>query len=163
MLTGFVPNVPIACGDVVTHASIFIGDKVPFDLLLGRPWQRGNFISIDERLEGTYLLFKDQHMRVRYELLVTPDMSATHNPEITDYLARAGTLYNYMIQVQHPSRPLSDIEVVRIMQRGKLEVPLPVKRHQWTWSTDTHYLGVRAIAGRYDLFWLMFFVVNYML
>ncbi|KAJ7030524.1 hypothetical protein C8F04DRAFT_1186739 [Mycena alexandri] len=47
--------------------------KPPFDLLLGRPWQRGNLVSIDEREEGTYLIFKDRiTRRPRYELLAVP-------------------------------------------------------------------------------------------
>ncbi|KAF7794900.1 hypothetical protein EIP86_006043, partial [Pleurotus ostreatoroseus] len=89
VLQGFVPNVPLTCGNVLTHANIFIGDKAPFDLLLGRPWQRGNFVSIDERIDGTYLLFKDQNLRVRYEILVTPDPTlANREAEIIEYLSK---------------------------------------------------------------------------
>ncbi|EED81348.1 predicted protein [Postia placenta Mad-698-R] len=73
ILQGLVENVPLTCGGVLTHANLYIGDKVPFDLLLGRPWQRGNYISIDERSDGTYLLFKDKDLEVRHEILVTPD------------------------------------------------------------------------------------------
>jgi hypothetical protein len=73
-LNGIVQNVPLNCGSIVTHTNLYVGDKVPFDLLLGRPWQHGNFISIDERREGTYLLFKDpKSLEARYEVLVTPD------------------------------------------------------------------------------------------
>ncbi|KAH8111639.1 hypothetical protein DFH11DRAFT_1792138, partial [Phellopilus nigrolimitatus] len=56
-LNGLVADVPINIGSLSTVANLFVGDHVPFQLLLGRPWQRGNFISIDERPEGTYLLF----------------------------------------------------------------------------------------------------------
>lgn len=38
-LRGHVSKVPLSCGSVMTHANLYIGDKVPFDLLLGRPWQ----------------------------------------------------------------------------------------------------------------------------
>jgi hypothetical protein len=74
-LHGIVENVPLNCGGVMTHANLYVGTHVPFDLLLGRPWQRGNFVSIDERRDGTYLLFKDpQNLEeARYEVLVTPD------------------------------------------------------------------------------------------
>ncbi|KAG2740474.1 hypothetical protein P692DRAFT_201728088, partial [Suillus brevipes Sb2] len=58
-LRGLVSNVPLNCGGVNTQANLFVGDHVPFSLLLGRPWQRGNFVSIDERKDGTWLLFKD--------------------------------------------------------------------------------------------------------
>jgi hypothetical protein len=59
MLRGLVHHVPLSCGQVLTQANLYVGEHVPFQLLLGRPWQRGNFISIDERKEGTYLVFKD--------------------------------------------------------------------------------------------------------
>jgi hypothetical protein len=73
-LRGLVSNVPLNCGGVNTQANLFVGDHVPFSLLLGRPWQRGNFVSIDERKDGTWLLFKDPlDLEVRYELLCTPD------------------------------------------------------------------------------------------
>ncbi|THU92808.1 hypothetical protein K435DRAFT_654842, partial [Dendrothele bispora CBS 962.96] len=55
MLQGRIDSVPIDCGSAKTFANLFVGSHVPFDLLLGRPWQRGNFISIDERDDGTYL------------------------------------------------------------------------------------------------------------
>ena len=64
-LDGEVQNVDINMGSLVTQANLFIGHSSPFDLLLGRPWQRGNFVSIDERIDGTYLLFKDKNMRVQ--------------------------------------------------------------------------------------------------
>ncbi|KAK7685263.1 hypothetical protein QCA50_011626 [Cerrena zonata] len=81
VLKGLVSNVPLTCGSVVTHANLYVGDRVPFDLLLGRPWQRGNFVSIDERSDGTYLLFKDQNLDVQHELLVTPEENPPSNEE----------------------------------------------------------------------------------
>ncbi|KAF9455302.1 hypothetical protein BDZ94DRAFT_1327646 [Collybia nuda] len=78
-LRGHVANVPLTCGNVVTHANLYIGDNVPFDLLLGQPWQRGNLVSIDEQIEGTFLIFKDPNdTGVNYELLVEQDIP---NPE----------------------------------------------------------------------------------
>lgn len=76
-LRGLIPKVPLACDDVMTHANFYIRDQVPFDLLLGGPWQRGNYVSIDEREGGTYLLFKDENLEVRHELLVTPEEGPT--------------------------------------------------------------------------------------
>lgn len=88
-LHGYLSNVPLSCGKILTSANIYVGNKAPFELLLGRPWQRGNFVSIDERLDGTYLLFKDQNLDVRYEILVTPDMSLTNREaDIIDYLSK---------------------------------------------------------------------------
>jgi hypothetical protein len=42
-------------------------------MLLGRPWQRRNLVSIDECEEGTYLIFKDRETQLpRFELLAVP-------------------------------------------------------------------------------------------
>jgi len=73
-LRGLIQNVPLNCGGVFTHANLFVGDHVPFNLLLGQPWQRSNYVSIDERSDGTWLLFKDPlNLEVWYELLCTPE------------------------------------------------------------------------------------------
>ena len=48
-LEGMVDNVPLNCGEVATTANLYVGMHIPFELLLGRPWQQGNFVSIDER------------------------------------------------------------------------------------------------------------------
>jgi hypothetical protein len=80
-LEGMVANVPLNCGEVLTNANLYVGTHVPFELLLGRPWQRGNFVTIDERRDGTYLLFKDpKNLTPRYEILVSVDQSV---PNIT--------------------------------------------------------------------------------
>ena len=52
---------------------MFVGDTVPFDLLLGRPWQIRNKVTIDERRAGTYLVFKDDQDVPRYEVRVPPE------------------------------------------------------------------------------------------
>jgi hypothetical protein len=90
ILKGVASHVPLDCGAVSTEANLWVGDHVPFQMLLGRPWQRDNFVSIDEREDGTYLLFKDlSDMNNRYEIMVTPggvdndwnfDPSAWHAP-----------------------------------------------------------------------------------
>jgi hypothetical protein len=49
ILRGLIQHVPLACGQVLTKANLYVGEHVPFQLLLGRPWQQGNFVSIDER------------------------------------------------------------------------------------------------------------------
>jgi hypothetical protein len=75
-LRGLVQNVPLNCGGINTQANLFVGDHMPFSLLLGRPWQRGNYVSIDKQKDGTWLLFKDpQNLEVQYELLCTPNRS----------------------------------------------------------------------------------------
>ncbi|KAJ7016514.1 hypothetical protein C8F04DRAFT_1281195 [Mycena alexandri] len=72
-LQGQIHGVEFNCGGAVTSANLWVSQKAPFELLLGRPWQRGNLVSIDERTEGTYLIFKDRETRKpRYELLAVP-------------------------------------------------------------------------------------------
>lgn len=79
-LEGVVTNVPLNCGDVATTANLWVGTHVPFQLLLGRPWQRGNYVSIDERVNGTYLMFKDpKTLEPKYEILVVAD-KRTYKP-----------------------------------------------------------------------------------
>ena len=73
-LSGMVENVRLDYGTVITRANLYVGEQVPFDLLLGRPWQRGNYVTIDELEEGTYLVFKDpKTMEPKYLVLVSPD------------------------------------------------------------------------------------------
>ncbi|EGN96908.1 hypothetical protein SERLA73DRAFT_75755, partial [Serpula lacrymans var. lacrymans S7.3] len=57
-LDGLVNNVALYCGEVKTYANIFVGKDTGYDLLLGQPWTHGNYVSIEERLNGTYLVFR---------------------------------------------------------------------------------------------------------
>ncbi|KAJ7221228.1 hypothetical protein B0H12DRAFT_984065, partial [Mycena haematopus] len=56
-LQGWIKDVHFHCGDARTTTDLWVSQNAPFALLLGRPWQRGNLVSIDERDEGTYLIF----------------------------------------------------------------------------------------------------------
>jgi len=73
-LVGMIKTVPLSCGSVKTEATeVYVSGNLPCELLLGRPWQRGNLVSIDERQEGTYLVFKDlKTSKPRYEIFVKP-------------------------------------------------------------------------------------------
>ncbi|KAJ7270988.1 hypothetical protein C8J57DRAFT_1507947 [Mycena rebaudengoi] len=75
-LHGRVDRVRMYCGGVKTVANLYVsGNQVPFDLLLGRRWQRQNFVGIDERKDGTYLIFKDpKTLEPKYELLVQTEI-----------------------------------------------------------------------------------------
>ncbi|KAJ7277024.1 hypothetical protein C8J57DRAFT_1714176 [Mycena rebaudengoi] len=77
-LRGRIDEVEFKCGGVSTKTDLWVSQQAPFELLLGCPWQRSNLVSIDEREEGTYLVFKDpETRRPRYELLAIPhDASA---------------------------------------------------------------------------------------
>ncbi|KAL0565516.1 hypothetical protein V5O48_016508 [Marasmius crinis-equi] len=70
-LDGAVDDLPLMCGSVETRGFYFVGDSVPFSLLLGRPWISDNAVSIDERRNGTYLVFKDpETWEPIYEMIV---------------------------------------------------------------------------------------------
>lgn len=61
-LLGVVKDVTFKCGSAVTFANVYVADHVEFDLLLGRPWQRDNRVSIEERKDGTYLIFNSPYL-----------------------------------------------------------------------------------------------------
>ncbi|KAL0566835.1 hypothetical protein V5O48_015168 [Marasmius crinis-equi] len=71
-LRGAVDKLHLQCGTVDTEGFFYVGEDVPFQMLLGRPWMRGNAVSVDERENGTYIVFKDQHTwKPRYEMLAS--------------------------------------------------------------------------------------------
>ncbi|KIY61054.1 hypothetical protein CYLTODRAFT_480802, partial [Cylindrobasidium torrendii FP15055 ss-10] len=58
LLGGQVCNIEFMCGIVPTRANVYLGpESLPFELLLGRPWQRDNLVSIKERPHGTFVTF----------------------------------------------------------------------------------------------------------
>ncbi|KAJ7173091.1 hypothetical protein C8R43DRAFT_944126 [Mycena crocata] len=44
-LQGWIRDVEFNCGGAVTVADLWVSQKAPFELLLGRPWQRGNMTT----------------------------------------------------------------------------------------------------------------------
>lgn len=58
-LIGMIPDVTLMSGKFSTVGNFYVGDRVPFDLLLGRPWQHGNKGNIEEQEDGTFLVFRD--------------------------------------------------------------------------------------------------------
>ena len=136
MLTGFLENLPLTCGQVVTYANVFVGEQAPFDLLLGRPWQRGNFVCIDERLDGTYLLFKDAEMQVRYEVLVSPEQIVRYDPEIAEYLSQTHNFMCRMEALAAAANRLESAPTVPVVALATIEHPLgdsimELQRYLW--------------------------------
>ncbi|KAJ7720407.1 hypothetical protein B0H16DRAFT_1738829 [Mycena metata] len=103
-LRGYLKDVSMVMGGVETTASFWVGEKVPFDVLLGRPWQRGNFVSIEERRDGTYLSFKDPESGDnRYELLVDEgDEDNNNSSNLTD-ISLSPMPGTYMMEVRSPA------------------------------------------------------------
>ncbi|KAF9486770.1 hypothetical protein BDN71DRAFT_1359158, partial [Pleurotus eryngii] len=56
-LKGLIRGVSLRNGDIETFADFYIGEGVPFQVLLGRPWQVENKVSIEQRDTGAYLVF----------------------------------------------------------------------------------------------------------
>jgi len=115
MLDGVATDVPLSCGSIVTQADLYIGSKVPFELLLGRPWQRGNYVSIDERTDGTHLIFKDINSHEpKYEIFVTPDQltsrQAVAESHLTKYAFSIGTdnILSPNVQTKTPHGNITD-------------------------------------------------------
>ncbi|PBK82458.1 hypothetical protein ARMGADRAFT_1090341 [Armillaria gallica] len=80
ILTGKFSDVLLFQGSVVTNAALFMGSyKVNFQMLLGRPWIRGNMVSMKEKIDGTYLVYEDPYNTGKQmELLVVPKPWDTH-------------------------------------------------------------------------------------
>ncbi|KAF7789823.1 hypothetical protein EIP86_000769 [Pleurotus ostreatoroseus] len=59
-------------------------------------------------------------MQPRYELLVTPELVSTHDPEIAEYLARTGLLANYMVTIDEDN---ADEEPIAKIDAEVIEAP----------------------------------------
>ncbi|EPQ50261.1 hypothetical protein GLOTRDRAFT_134130 [Gloeophyllum trabeum ATCC 11539] len=109
VMEGLVQNVPLTCGGIRTWANLYVAEHAPFDLLLGRPWQRGNQISIDERIDGTYLIFNNPFTsEPRQELLVAPDRV------LTNASANANFSYYTQADAYHARYPMTDTATDRV-------------------------------------------------
>src|SRR6267378_7909882 len=92
VLKGYLEEVELMCGSVSTKCDLNVGDGLPFDLLLGRKWQRQNLVTIAEKRDGTYLEFRNPETdTVDCEVLVSPAMMTPCN-NIGSYLEEAYTL-----------------------------------------------------------------------
>jgi len=49
VLKGYLEEVELTCGAVSTKCDLHVGEGLPFDLLLGRKWQRRNLVTIAEK------------------------------------------------------------------------------------------------------------------
>nr|GAT45175.1 predicted protein [Mycena chlorophos] len=89
-LRGLIRGAELECGGLRTRADLWVSEKAPFDLLLGRPWQRENKVSIDERREGTYLVFKDGiSEQPRFEMLAAPAETEGELPSLHAHLVNS--------------------------------------------------------------------------
>lgn len=75
-MAGLCPNVDIRYSTIYTTADLYLGTNVPFHLLLGRPWQRRNRVSINEIGGKTYLVFRDKDDKEHLEIEVSGKMGS---------------------------------------------------------------------------------------
>jgi hypothetical protein len=69
-MDGICRKVKLRTEGLATFTNLWVGDNLPFGLLLGRPWQRQNRISIEERESGTWLSRRDMFDRRQWETCV---------------------------------------------------------------------------------------------
>ncbi|EKM50397.1 uncharacterized protein PHACADRAFT_32450 [Phanerochaete carnosa HHB-10118-sp] len=143
ILQGFVPGVPLICGMITTHTSLFVGDKAPFNLLLGCFWQRGNYVSIDEQPEGTYLQFKDHNFAVRYKMLATPKESLD------------SVLLEYLERTHHMISMVTDGEVADSLDKDDTEcqetcIDQSTKKSRPKNEVSTKLQNVKQQPGQYS-------------
>ena len=80
-LEGKCIGIRLSAGNLVTVTDLWVGSKLPFALLLGRPWQRRNRVSIEERETGTWLCRRDPYDHKIWETCVIP---ARHAEDFLD-------------------------------------------------------------------------------
>jgi hypothetical protein len=85
-LSGLIEEVPLTCGGAETHANLFVAPQSDsgFDLLLGRPWMCGNGISIEERKNGTYIIFGTESHHPMELCVTAADHHHSHSHLITN-------------------------------------------------------------------------------
>jgi hypothetical protein len=85
-LKGIIPDLELKIGGLITTSNYWVTTTCPLDILLGRPWQRQNLVSIDERTEGTYLRFNKVNGDRVMEILVMPH-EETHSHHTSGHAA----------------------------------------------------------------------------
>ena len=79
MLQGRCREIRLWLGDNPTVTDFWVGGNIPYDIVLGRPWQRRNRIGIDERRTGTWLTKRDDYERKEWDICIIPaDSSIDH-------------------------------------------------------------------------------------
>ncbi|KAJ7171350.1 hypothetical protein C8R46DRAFT_1216918 [Mycena filopes] len=133
-LRGFINDVELACGSVLTRTSLWVSQQAPFALLLGRPWQRNNLVTIDERDEGTYLVFKDRETRQpRYELLAIPHEATT---EVLSFETDRQVL-SFAIDAAGPTTKVPDSNSLAVKRVSISDTPLSKIEHANVVSSAT--------------------------
>jgi ATP-dependent Clp protease adapter protein ClpS len=65
-------DICLTIGQKETYADLYVMPKAKFGLILGRPWQSENLVTIDERKNGTWLVLKNDLGEVSMEVPLGP-------------------------------------------------------------------------------------------
>ena len=68
-----VPEMTFQIGIVDCKTSFWISDNCPPEILLGRPWQIENKVTIAEKDDGTHLVLMDQKYDPKFSILLRPN------------------------------------------------------------------------------------------
>ncbi|KAJ7180002.1 hypothetical protein C8R43DRAFT_941736 [Mycena crocata] len=146
-LQGWIRNVEFNCGGAQTVTDLWVSQKAPFELLLGRPWQRGNLVSIDEHVEGTYLIFKDHTTkRPRYELLAVP-----YDGPVSDFRGETNQYQSFMLTLDHihpKFRFIPDKEFTSTKSRCEVAREVPNSEEKTPKAVDADLDPARAAAKK---------------
>jgi len=111
MLEGLCEGTIIRCGSVETISDLWVGGSLPFSLLLGRPWMMANRVSIDERANGTWVVFRElsSPFDIIGEINAVPDYSKTSAIHFQGETVMSATVAMYgaagpVNNRSHPSR-----------------------------------------------------------
>nr|GAT48249.1 predicted protein [Mycena chlorophos] len=138
-LQGMLRGVELNCGGLITTANIWVSNNAPFDLLLGRPWQPANRVSIEERRDGTYLIFKDHADNPRFEMLGAPAEEEFNGAEIRAFTCT-------YLETAPPEFADEEEESEKIA-KSRRAMTLPNWDQQNDWKKDDAHLGYETPYG----------------
>lgn len=98
---GMIPNVTVSCGHIQTRTNFFIAKGIPFDGLLGRPWQSDNLVSIKEDLKGTFLEFPNADGKTISKVLINQRISPPLREDDSDVESDLGYVMSALLADEH--------------------------------------------------------------
>jgi len=151
-LKGLIPNLAIQIGGLTTHSNFWVSTECPLDILLSRPWQCHNLVSINERLDGTYLRFSHVNRKDNQtlEILVQPQEAKNGSAPLISGRCNA-TTHSYLgIVVEPEIQDEMEMEVC-LEHEAQGDNMLPPKSVFNTVCTAGEILGGNMPKGSYQL------------
>ena len=124
-MQGRIPKARLECGGATTTATLWVAEHVPADLLLGRPWQRRNLVTIDERANGTYLVFNPLNdQETTLELLVQGrDLDYPDNATLSTMVAQI-SLIPLDLEIDNLASQMAHIMEISSSDSEESKIPL---------------------------------------